>query len=235
MTIVRGYKTELQLNNTQRTFCLKSAGVARFAYNWGLRIKIDEYQKTGKSLNAIELNRRLNALKKMEFPWMYDVSKCAPQEALRDLDRTFQHFFRRVKNGEKPGFPKFKSRKRGISSFRLTGSIRVKSNQIRLPRLGWLKLKEKDYLPTDKKIFSATVSEKAGHWFVSLQVEEALDPPELPPRACGVDVGIHQLATLDDGTVFENPKAFSLLERKLQRSQRWVSRNRPVSLNPNNG
>ncbi len=168
MKIFRGYKTELRLNNRQRTLCLKSCGVARFAYNWGLRIKIDEYRDTGKSPNAIELHRRLNALKATEFPWMYDVSKCAPQEALRDLDRAFEHFFRRVKNGEKPGFPKFKSRRKEIGSFRLTGSIRVDADLVKLPRLGWLKLRERGYLPTDAKILSATVSERAGRWFVSL-------------------------------------------------------------------
>ncbi len=68
MTIIRGYKTELKLTNVQRTLCEKSAGTARFAYNWGLKIKIDEYAKTGKSPNYFELHRRLVVLKQTEFP-----------------------------------------------------------------------------------------------------------------------------------------------------------------------
>ncbi len=199
MTILRGYKTELRLNNRQRTLCLKACGVARFAYNWGLRIKIDEYRETGRSPNAMELHRRLNALKVTDFPWMYEVSKCAPQQALRDLDRAFEHFFRRVKNGQKPGFPKFKSKRKGIGSFHLTGSIQVEAERVKLPRLGWLTLKERGYLPMDEKILSATVSERAGRWFVSLQVEEDRSDPTPSPASCGVDVGIAYLATLDGG------------------------------------
>lgn len=227
----KGYKTELNLNNTQRTLCLKSAGASRFAYNWGLRIKIDEYEKTGKSPNAIELHRRLNAVKKTEFPWMYDVSKCCMQEALRDLETAFKNFFRRVKNGETPGFPKFKSRRKGIGSFRVTGRIRVTSGKVKLPRLGWLTLKEKNYFPMGAKILSATVSERAGRWFVSLQIQEEIENPVPSTTVCGVDVGVKTLATLDDGTAFENPKALRKLAEKLIRTQKRISRRKKGSQN----
>src|SRR5512142_2817223 len=96
MKVARGYKTELDLNNEQRTACLKHAGAARFAYNWGLAWSQEIYRATGKRPNAIALHKELNALKKMEFPWMYEVSKCAMQEALRDLDKAYKNFFRRV-------------------------------------------------------------------------------------------------------------------------------------------
>ena len=231
MTIQRAYNTELRLNTTQRTLCLKSAGVARFAYNWGLRIKQDEYKATGKSPSAIELHKRLNVLKQTDFPWMYDVSKCAPQEALRNLDRAFENFFRRIKAGEKPGYPRFKSKKRGVGSFRLTGAIHVTQTHIQLPRLGRLRLKECGYLPTVAKILSATVSEKAGRWFVSVHVEEDIPTPKRNDTACGVDVGIAALATLDNGTQFENPKALSRLQERLTRAQRSVSRKTKGSQN----
>src|SRR5260370_21872729 len=100
---------------------------------------------------------------------MYGVSKCAPQEALRHVDKAYENFFRRVKlkkQGKfkgKVGFPKFKKRSKGIGSFRLTtGAIKVFSDSIQLPRLGKLRLKEHDYLPVDASILSATVSEQAG-------------------------------------------------------------------------
>ena len=96
-TIQRAYKTELDLNNQQITACRKHAGAARWAYNWGLARKQEAYRATGKSPSAIDLHRELNALKQTEVPWMYEVSKCAPQEALRNLDTAFAHFFRRAK------------------------------------------------------------------------------------------------------------------------------------------
>src|SRR5712692_4050181 len=80
-------------------------------------------------------------------------SKCAPQEALRDLDNAFKHFFRRCqlkKEGKwkkKLGYPKYKTKRKGLGSFRLTGSIQVDADAIDLPRLGRLRLKERGYLP----------------------------------------------------------------------------------------
>src|SRR6516225_11344881 len=93
--IQRAYQVELDLTNEQTTACKQHAGAARWAYNWGLQRKQEEYRTTGRSPNAMELHRELNALKQTEVPWMYEVSKCAPQEALRNLDSAFSHFFRR--------------------------------------------------------------------------------------------------------------------------------------------
>jgi putative transposase len=113
MKVVRGYKTALDLNDEQRTGCMKHAGVSRFAYNWGLTRSKEAYHATGKRPTAIDLHKQLNALKPSEFPWMYEVSKCAPQEALRDLEQAYKHFFRRItlkKAGQcqgKVGYPKF--------------------------------------------------------------------------------------------------------------------------------
>lgn len=89
MKVHRGCKTELRLNDKQRTACLKHAGAARYAYNWGLNQKKMAHENGEKTPNAIELHRRLNAIKSTELPWMYEVSKCGPQEALRNLDRVF--------------------------------------------------------------------------------------------------------------------------------------------------
>lgn len=233
-TVYRAYKVELKLNNRQRTLCYKHAGCARFAFNWGLQRKIDEYKRTGKSPSSIDLHRELNKLKKTEFPWMYEVSKCAPQEALRNLDNAFRHFFNRVKRGEKPGFPKFKSRKWGVGSFRLTGVIRVFNKSILLPRLGKLQLKEAGYLRSESAsihILSATVSEKAGRWYVSLQVKEKIEVKKNTGPIVGVDLGVQHLATISDGTVFECSKALGIYERKIKRLQRSLSRKQRGSHN----
>ena len=96
MKTQRGFKTELDLNNKQRTACLRHAGAARFAYNFALRRKIEAFQAGEKVPSAIDLHRELNRLKQTDYPWLYETSKCAPQEALRDLDVAFANFFRRV-------------------------------------------------------------------------------------------------------------------------------------------
>ena len=169
MKTLMAYKVELDPNNEQKTALLRHAGAARWAYNWGLSHRIEAYKQTKTSPSAITLHRELNKLKKSPIsdggvPWMYEISKCAPQEALRNLDRAYANFFLRCKQGKKcKGFPQFKSRKHGIGSFSLTGSISIGESSVRLPRLGDLRLKEHGYLPRDGvKILKATVSEKAG-------------------------------------------------------------------------
>jgi putative transposase len=233
MKIVRGYKTELDLNNAQITVCLQHAGVARFTYNWGLRRYMSEYAAGRKTPTAIGLHKELNALKKTDFPWMYDVSKCAPQEALRNLEKAFKNFFNNVKKKKqgkhkgKLGYPRFKTKKKGIGSFRLTGAIHVHEKHIQLPRLGLLKLKEANYLPTKKQvhILSATVSEKAGRWYVSVQVEEErADPIPAQGKAIGVDLGVKTLATTSEAVAYENPKALRKNLSKLARMARRHSR-----------
>lgn len=236
--IVRGYKTELDLNNEQRTACLKHAGCARFAYNWGLARTQEIYRTTGKRPSAIDLHKQLNALKPTDFPWMYEVSKCAMQEALRDLDRAYRHFFRKLrlrKEGKfrgKAGYPKFKKKSKAIGSFRLTGSIKVFADRVQLPRLGCLRLKEQGYLPVDAKVLSVTVSEQAGRWYVSVQVEEEEELPErTATTAIGVDLGIKTLATLSDGTSFSNPRALKQAQKRLRRFERQKSRRKKGSQN----
>jgi putative transposase len=239
--VARAYKTELALNDAQVTSCRRHAGAARWAYNWGLQRNQEAYRATGKHLSAIDLHRELNTLKQTAVPWMYAVSKCAPQEALRNLDTAFAHFFRRCKRKRegklrgKVGYPQGKSKKQGLGSFRLTGSIVVSPDAIQLPRLGQLRLKERGYLPTSGtlgvKILSATVSEQAGHWYVSVQVEQEQAVPANRGPVVGVDLGVRVLATLSDGTVIPNPRHLKRGLKKLKRVQRAVSRKQKGSQN----
>lgn len=228
MKVTKGYKVELDLNNKQITACRQHAGAARFAYNWGLKRYQEEYAAGRKTPTAISLHKELNALKKTAYPWMYEVSKCAPQEALRNLEKAFKRFFDNVKKKKpgKKGYPKFKSKKKGIGSFRLTGAIHVHEKHIQLPRLGVLKLKEAGYLPTsDVHILSATISERAGRWYVSVQVEEEVaDPVSATGKVLGVDLGMKTLATTSEAEVFENPKALRKNLKKLARLGRRHSR-----------
>ncbi|MGO8951274.1 MAG: RNA-guided endonuclease InsQ/TnpB family protein [Ktedonobacterales bacterium] len=132
----------------------------------------------------------------------------------------------------KLGYPRFKTKKQGLGSFRLTGSIVVLPDAIVLPRLGRLRLKEREYLPTSGvTVLSATVSEQAGHWYVSLQVQEERAVPENTGPVVGIDLGVKQLATLSDGTVVPNPRHLKRRLKKLKRLQRVVSRRKKGSKN----
>jgi len=222
--------TDRYLNDQQRTACLQHAGAARFAYNWGLTRRQEVYKTTGKRIRAMELHRELNLLKKSELAWMYEVSKCAPQEALRDLDAAFSNFFHRVqlkKEGKwkgKLGYPRLKTKKQGVGGFTLTGAIHVTEKTIQLPRLGVLRLKEHGYLPINAHILAATVSETAGHWYVSLQVMEEQPEVVTTGSVVGVDIGVKALATFSDGTVIPNPHHLKSKLKKLKRLHRRVSR-----------
>jgi putative transposase len=240
------FKVEIQPTAAQRRSLLQHAGNARWAFNWGLSRKKEawEIRRTAivadgvdvkdapKVPTAIDLHRELNVLKKTTIPWMYNASKCAPQEALRNLDTAFQNFFRRCKTGEKPGYPRFKSRNRGIGGFRLTGTIRANHHSLRLPTLGRVRIKPGDhgYIPT-LKYGQATVSEKADRWYVSVlgvETEEAT-PNGLP--SIGVDLGVARLATLSNGKVIENPKALAAGAKRLRRAQQSLSRKKKGSFN----
>src|SRR5258708_39275212 len=168
---------------------------------------------------------------------MYEVSKAAPQEALRNLDNAFAHFFRRAqlhKHGKlhgKLGYPTRKSRKRGLGGFRLTGAIAVFPDAVQLPRLGRLRLKERSYLPADAKILSATVTEQAGHWYVCVLVEQEHVVPANCGPAWGVDLGIKHRGPLSHGAEEPNPRHLQQRLRKIKRCQRTVSRRRKGSHN----
>ena len=236
MSEKQGYRAELDLNNEQITLARKHCGAARYAYNYGLRRKQQAYKAGEKMPSAIDLHREINALKKTDIPWAYEVSKCATQEALRDLDNAFKHFFRKValkkqgKHKGKCGYPKFKSKKKAIGGARFTGSIRVYPDAIQLPRMGLLRLKEHGYLPMNAHVGSATISEKAGRWYVSICVhEEQVEPLPATGPIIGIDLGIKTLATCSDGRTFDNPKALRKKINALKRASRQHSRKKKGS------
>jgi len=232
MEIYRAYKTELNPNNTQKTAFIKCSDISRFTWNWALNNRINYYKETGKYLNAIDQHKQLIVLKKTKFFWLYDISKYVPQESLRNLDKAYQNFFQRVKSGKKPGFPKYKSKKAGINSFKFSGNICISNSSIRLPRIGWVRLKEHNYIPTSNvHILSATISNDAGKWYVSVQVRQDVEINQAVGESIGVDLGIKELAVISDGRRFENPKALKKYQIKLKRLQRELSRRKKGSKN----
>ncbi len=234
MLVTKAYKYELDPNNRQRTHLHQHAGIARFAYNWGLEQRIQLFknnQGSDRFTDAIKQHKLLNSLKKRQFPWMYQCSKCAPQEALRDLHQAFQNFYRGLKTGQRIGFPRFK-RKGVRDSFRQTGTIRFKGRRIQLPRLGVIRIKERRKRYYKGRILSATVRRRADRWYVSITVEEEIPDPETPAGgAVGVDLGVKTLVTLSDGMTFPNPRALGRRLRKLRSLSKSLSRKKKGSKN----
>lgn len=236
MKVFQAFRYELKPNNKQIGLLLKHCGVARFAWNWGLARRIELYKtKEGNErfTNAINQHRELNALKKSEYSWMYEVSKCAPQEALRDLDRAYANFYRGLKNHKNIGKPKFK--KKGIhDSFRLYRLIYTFGDYVKLPRLGIIKTKEN----TGKlkgRILSATISREVDRWFVSFKVY--YEKPNLQPingDIVGIDLGLNSFAVISNGLEhihIKAPKPLKKRLKKLQRLSRKQSRKQKASQN----
>lgn len=239
MKVVRGYKTELDPTPGQYTLLCRCAGISRYAYNYGLVRKQEAYNNGEKTPYAQHLQKELTARKHDDLGWLNGVSKWIVQNALRDLDTAFDNFFRKCqlkKQGQwkgKCGYPKFKSKHNGRGSFRLDCPLHVFEGAIQLPKLGTIRLKEHEYLPMwGVKVLSATVSEKAGRWFVSVQVqEEHADPIPARGPAIGIDVGMKTLATLSDGRTFDNPKALRSRLKALKRTSRQHSKKKKGSNN----
>ena len=221
---MQSIKTKLKVNNKQKTILAKHAGVARHAYNWGLATCISEYEATKKRPTAITLHKRLVAEVKSENPWYYEVSKCAPQQALRDLEKAFKNFLTIPKRG----FPKFK-KKGKKDSFYLEGSIKVlQGNYIKLPKIGIVKTYE--ILPS-VPIKNVTISKRANNWYIAFKYDYEPTHTAKEGDTIGVDVGINTLATCSDGTKFANVKAYEQAKKRLTRYQRRVSKKKPGSKN----
>jgi putative transposase len=178
-----GFKTELKLNNHQRTLLFRHAGVARHAYNWGLwftKNLLDHNRQNPDNKimfpSAIDLHKWLVVLVKSDYPWYYEVSKCAPQYALRNLREAWSRCFQKI---SKP--PRFKRRGKD-DSFTLDGTIKVIDHyQVQVPVIG--KLKTYERLPFGYTPKSVTISRRADRWFISFKIE--LDPTHPPtPQGC---------------------------------------------------
>ncbi len=249
--MILAHKIALDPKPDQAVYFARAAGTARFAWNWALGRWQEEYAlwkeyQCGPKPSEASLRRELNALKPDAFPWMLEVTKNAPQQAIKNLGAAFKNFFE-----GRAEYPRFK--KKGVShdSFRADNgpdkqhpnAVDVDYKRIKLPVIGWIKMREA--VRFDGKIKSAIVSRTADRWFVSLSVEvdqaaERTDVPEgvsrtgvcrthTPPvretqTAGGVDLGVKALATLSDGTTIEGPKALRRNLKALRRCSRAHSR-----------
>src|SRR6266487_4646032 len=226
------------------------AGASRFAWNWGLSRCIERYEAEGRWYSAIDLHKLWNKTKKADpaLAWWSENSKCAYQEAFRDLDRALRDFIKSKKGqrkGKRLGFPKAKKRGKCRDSFRLTyWNMRCSGTTVTLPRLGTIRTHESTRKLSRRlengtaRILSATVSRTAQRWFVSFTVEVECATPAAharPGSAIGIDLGVTTLLTgVDDtGTIITapGPRPLRASLRKLRRASRAHSRKTPGSAN----
>lgn len=230
------HKIKLNPNKQQLEFFYQSAGVARFAYNWGLAEWQRQYE-VGEKPTEAKLRKQLNHIKRSDFPWMLDVSKTVPQEAIKNVGCAFKNFFRRVKAGEKPGYPRFKKRGFSKDSFKPdNGSTKDKDalvivgKKVQIPKLGFVKMAEE--LRFSGKIIGSTISRTANKWFISIVVDSK-DTPHVRKNhgSCGIDLGINCMAALNDGTKYKAVKALKKYEWRLKKAQQKLSRRVKGSIN----
>jgi len=234
MRVIQAFRFELDPNRAARIALAKHVGAARFAYNWGLERCLEALEEGQPLPTAMELHREWNVWKRKHAPWWVEVSKCAPQEALQDLERAFRNWRR---GGA--GMPHLK-RKKSLddNKARFTGSIRVFPRHVQLPRIGKVRTKERTHKllalldARRARILSAVISREAERWFVSLTCE--VERPDFTPPAgepVGVDLGLEAFLVLSGGTRIDAPKPLARELRLLRRRSKELSRKKKGSKN----
>ena len=220
--MILSHKIRIYPNHEREQFLKKSCGVARFAYNWGLAEWQNQYKNGGKP-NRFNLDKQFNSIKKQEFPFVCEVSKCCSQIAFANLGKAYKNFFdRRAK------FPRFK--KKGIhDSFGLANDVfHVDGKRIKLAKMSPMRMAEP--LRFDGKIMSGTISRVADKWYISIAVEVRRDLTLPKTGKCvGVDLGVKDIAITSDGYKFANPRWIHKSEKKLKRLQRELARRQRTS------
>ncbi len=239
MFLKKGFRFRLEPSNGQSPLCFQSAGASRFLFNRGLEQRITVYESQGKSLTYFEQNNELVELKKQEATsWLKSIHSQVLQQAYKDLESAFRNFFRKLKMGQKPGFPRFKCK--GVrDSFRYPQGVQIDGNKVYLPKIGWVKFRKSREIKGVIK--QTTVSREGNHWYVSFSTEQEIpDPipaPILEDKAIGIDMGLKHFAVTASGPMntplyIDNPRFFRRylprlrvlcrrLSKKVKKSKNW--------------
>ena len=223
--VTLAYRFALDLNDRQATACAQHAGVARKAWNWALNERNERWETHEGKERFISNYDQQKAWVAQKPRWAYQLSAWAAVSAIQDVDTAFKAFWKARREKRRMGLPRFKARGKCRDSFRLRGSISVECDRVKLPVLGWLRIKGSASRFAADKICYATVSREAKGWFVSITVEqERADPVAPAGPAIGIDLGVTHFATLSDGTLIDAPKPLRTALRKLRREQKALSR-----------
>ena len=226
--VFRIYPTKEQEDLINKTF-----GCCRYVYNYFLAKSIEDYKTTGKSNSCYDNIKELTALKK-KLVWLKEVDSSSLQQSIRNLDSAYQNFFRRVKEGMAPGFPRFK-KKSSEQSYKTVNynqiPVPIKNNKIRFPKLGYVKVK------LDRKIMgtwtSITVRRTASmKYFVSVCCKDVpVEEFEKTGSVVGIDLGLKDFVITSNGDKVPNSRYLRKSERKLRRLQRQHSKRKKGSKN----
>jgi len=234
--VKKSFKFRLNLTAEQEQMCCMFAGCCRFVWNKSLALKKELWEKEKKSLSQFELNNLLIQWKS-ELPWLTDAPSQALQQVNKDLDQAYKNFFRRCKNGENPGHPKFK--KKGIhDSFRLPQGITLldplnhKTGVVQLPKLGTTRFILSQ--PIQGTIKHVTVSRTAGSWYIAFNCDNVpVVLEKAPESSIGIDRGIVVFGKCSDDTDVISPQPLKKRLKKLAKVQRSLSRKKKFSNNWN--
>ena len=235
--MLRAHKIKLNPTPEQEVYFRKACGIARFTYNWALDTWCKNRNKPKDDRKSVtESKNDFNEIKGKKFPWIYEVTKCAPEYAFMDLNKAMSNHF---KNPKKFKFPKYKTKKRSKMAFGVDND----NFAIHFHRLHLAKMNEPvnmaEELRLYGKLMSCRISYKAGHWYASITVDDC--KPKTPKKlgdgvpskekSIGIDLGIKTLAVLSDGRTFENQKHIGHALKKVRRLNRKLSRSQIGSNN----
>lgn len=232
--LLKSFKTEIKPTPEQIQKINQTIGTCRYVYNRYLSHNKEVYEKEKKFVSGMDFSKWLNHVSLLENPekaWIKDVSSKSVKQSIMNAEKAFKRFF-----NHQSGFPRFKKKNKSDVKMYFVKTdaktrIKCERHRIKIPTLGWVRLKEKGYLPVTKSgkvIKSGSVSCKAGRYYVSVLVEEKeQEKPQLNDFGLGIDLGIKEFAVMSNGSVKKNinkTERVKKLEKKLKREQRRLSR-----------
>ena len=226
---MKSYKYKIKPSKRIEKVCEQWLEICRELYNAGLQERRDAYRMAGISINYSLQSAQLPEIKPVRED-VAQVNAQVLQDTLRRLQKAFDSFFSRIKQGKPAGYPRFKSKKR-FNAFtfpQAKGTFRLEGNKLYLSKIGSMRIHLSR--PIEGKIKTCTIKKEADGWYVIFAVEE--DRSRFFPKTnqvTGIDLGIENLATLSDGTQIENPRHLNKVEKELKTAQRRVARRKQGS------
>lgn len=223
------FRFELDLTVDQRSLAVRSAGTARYAWNWALAERKRRLDEGEGAERFISFEAQSAAWTRDKPAWASEVSREIVTNVLRDLETAVRRFAATRKTGRRVGFPRFKARGKSRDTFKVRGVIRVIDDRhVGVPTFGPVRIKGRTRRMRTigwEKIHSATISRTADRWFVSLLVDREHEVPvPTSARAVGIDLGLTTSLVLSTGEAIQSPRALNAALRKLRRAQQALSR-----------
>ena len=218
---MRSYRYRLYPNKAQETVLISTLETCRRLYNNALAERRDAWEDEQR---CVTYREQQDALPGNKNEYQLQVHSQVLQDVLRRLRKAFNAFFRRVRNGETPGYPRFKSRGRYDSfTYPQSGfSFSPDERHLKLSKIGPVRIKL--HRPLEGRVKTCTIKRDVDQWYVVFYCEVEIEAGSHGGTSVGVDVGLEKFATLSDGTVIENPRFLRESEQKIKKRQRRVSR-----------